>query len=159
MNIGVYEVVNKTDGKKYIGSSANLRVRLINQKSFLKTNHPFAISALRNQKIDINDFGFNVVSYTDTIEKAQELETFLLEEHDRSKLYNISLHSSGAKGVKRDPKTYSAGAKKQWADPEQRAKKMANMKGKRESVTCPWCATVGAGGNMRRYHIEKCKSK
>ena len=159
MNIGVYEVVNKTNGKKYIGSSGNLRQRLINQKSFLKTGHPFAITALKGQQINIDDFEFNVIAYTPTVEEAHELETLLLQEHKKEMLYNIALHSNGATGLKRDHKTYSEGAKKQWSDPEQRAKKMANMRGKRQSVTCPWCATVGAGGNMRRYHFEKCKSK
>jgi len=64
-----------------------------------------------------------------------------------------------SKGIKRDHNIYSAGAKKQWDDPEQRAKKMAGMRGKREIVTCPYCKKEGGGGNMRRYHFDKCKFK
>lgn len=63
-----------------------------------------------------------------------------------------------SRGVKRDHETYSAGAKKQWADPEHRQKRMQAMRGKREIVTCPHCLKVGGGGNMRRYHFDKCKS-
>jgi group I intron endonuclease len=68
-------------------------------------------------------------------------------------------YGASGKGRKRDHDTYSAGAKKQWNDPEQRAKKMAAMRGKREIVECPHCGKTGGGGNMRRYHFEKCKSK
>lgn len=43
--------------------------------------------------------------------------------------------------------------------PEQRAKKMQAMRGKREVVTCPHCGVQGGGGNMRRYHFDGCKQK
>ena len=63
------------------------------------------------------------------------------------------------RGIKRDHDAYSAGAKKQWADPEQRAKKMQAMRGKRKIVVCPHCQKQGGGGNMRRYHFDNCTSK
>lgn len=69
------------------------------------------------------------------------------------------IFGKNSRGVKRDHDTYSAGAKKQWADPEQRAKKMQAMRGKREVVTCPHCGVQGGGGNMRRYHFDGCKQK
>jgi len=32
-------------------------------------------------------------------------------------------------------------------------------KGVRAIVTCPHCEKQGGGGNMRRYHFDKCKAK
>ena len=52
---------------------------------------------------------------------------------------------------------YSAAAKVRWADPEDRKKRSEAMRGKREIVTCPHCGVKGGGGNMRRYHFDKCK--
>ena len=159
MTIGLYAVVNKNTGQTYIGSSKHVELRLIHQKSFLKTGHPCMIAALKGMPIDIDDFDFKIVAETKTIEEARELETAFLECFWGDWLYNKAVHANGSKGVKRDYDTYSAGAKKQWGDPKQRAKKIAAMKGKREIVECPHCGKTGGGGNMRRYHFEKCKSK
>lgn len=159
MTICVYSIVNKKTGKTYIGSSKNLEVRLINQKSFMKTGHKCMIAALKGQDIDINDFEFSIICKTETIEEAREIESSLLECFWGDWLYNKSPNANGSSGVKRDHDVYSAGAKKQWADPEQRKKKMIAMRGKREVVTCPHCGTSGGGGNMRRYHFDKCKNE
>lgn len=158
MSIGVYSITNKQTGQVYIGSSKNLKMRLINQRSFLKTGHPCAIAALKNQKINIDDFDFCILFETKTVEEAKEAEMALLHCFDADKLYNKSLHWNGSTGTKRDHDVYSIGAKKQWADPVQRAKKMQAMKGKRQVVTCPHCNVKGGGGNMRRYHFDKCKN-
>lgn len=61
-----------------------------------------------------------------------------------------------AKGIKRDGAPYVAGAAKRLADPEYRAKLSAACKGKRQVLKCPHCDLEGGGGNMRRYHFDKC---
>jgi group I intron endonuclease len=76
----------------------------------------------------------------------------------KTKEQRKEIFGKNSKGLKRDHDTYSAGAKKQWANPEQRAKKMEAMRGKREVVTCPHCGVEGGGGNMRRYHFDRCKN-
>lgn len=63
------------------------------------------------------------------------------------------------KGTKRDGAPYVAGAAKRLADPEYRAKLSAACKGKRQVLTCPHCGLEGGGGNMRRYHFDKCGAK
>lgn len=43
-----------------------------------------------------------------------------------------------------------------------KSRKQSGIKGKKRTinlVTCPHCGTSGGGGNMTRYHFEKCKSK
>jgi group I intron endonuclease len=64
-----------------------------------------------------------------------------------------------AKGTKRNGTPYVAGAAKRLSDPEYRAKLSAACKGKRQVLKCPHCAVEGGGGNMRRYHFDKCKAK
>ena len=152
MKSGVYAVVNKHTGQMYIGSSSNLKQRLINQKSFLKTGHRCAIAALKNQAIDISHFDFRVLLETKTVEEAREFETALLECFWDSGLYNKSPHANGSTGVKRNHDIYSAGAKKQWANPEQRAKKMLAMRGKRKIVVCPHCGVQGGGEGGDALH-------
>jgi hypothetical protein len=157
MTIGLYAVVNKRTGQTYVGSSKHVELRLIHQKSFLKTGHPCMIAALKGTPVDIEDFEFRILAETASIEEARELETAFLETFWGDWLYNKAPHANGSSGVKRDHTTYSEGAKKQWADPEQRAKKMEAMRGKRQLVTCPHCGKEGGGGNMRRYHFDRCK--
>ncbi len=158
MTIGLYAVINKFNGKAYIGSSNNVELRLINQKSFMKNGHPCMIAALKNTKADVNDFEFKMIAKTETIQEARELETAFLECFWGDWLYNKSPNADGSSGVKRNHETYSAGAKKQWADPKQREKRILAMRGKREIVVCPHCGKSGGGGNMRRYHFDRCKS-
>lgn len=65
----------------------------------------------------------------------------------------------GAKGIKRDPKPYIIGAQKRISNPEYSKKLSEACKGKRALITCPHCGVTGGGGNMRRYHMDKCKDK
>ncbi len=64
-----------------------------------------------------------------------------------------------AKGTKRDGAPYIGGAAKRLADPEFTTRLSAACKGKREVVECPHCGVTGGGGNMRRYHFDKCKER
>lgn len=63
------------------------------------------------------------------------------------------------KGTKRDGKAYVLGAAKRLADPDHTSRLSAACKGSRQVLKCPHCAVEGGGGNMRRYHFDKCKEK
>lgn len=64
-------------------------------------------------------------------------------------------------GIKKDPQKWANTSRKtaiaQWSDPLLREKTMLAMRGPRKQKTCPHCGLVGAGGNMSRYHFDKCK--
>lgn len=75
-----------------------------------------------------------------------------LTEEERKEKYGA------ARGLVRDPVPYVAGAAKRLADPEYTKRLSAACKGKRKIVECPHCGLQGGGGNMRRYHFDKCKS-
>lgn len=156
---GVYAIWNKKADKVYIGSSGNVNQRIINQRCNLKTRHPTMISSLKKVEYDFNDFSFEKLCELETRELAYELEEFLLQEIPETKLYNLASDRSGGKVKFRDRERYQAGAAKRNANPEYRAKLSASCKGKREVITCPHCGVSGGGGNMRRYHMDKCSKK
>ena len=45
--------------------------------------------------------------------------------------------------------------KKRWESEKESLSKA--MRGKRKIVECPHCGLKGGGGNMHRYHFDKCK--
>jgi hypothetical protein len=113
---------------------------------------------------DAKDFGlsvfeFRVLKETKTIEEAKELEESFLQLF-LDDLYNVTESAKGG-GPKQRQNTqpYVTGAAKRLLDPEYRGKLSEACKGKREVVQCPHCALQGGGGNMRRYHFDKCGSK
>lgn len=160
MTIGVYAVLNNVDKKMYIGSSSNVERRLIHHKSHIKCGHATLITSLRGLNLNINDFDFQIIAKTETIEDARNFETKLLKATYGSEwLYNIAPHADGASGLTRNPKNYKIGAKKRNSNPNYAKKLSAACKGKREIVTCPHCLISGGGGNMRRYHFNKCNKK
>jgi group I intron endonuclease len=63
------------------------------------------------------------------------------------------------KGTKRPSAPYVDGAKKRLSNPDYVKKLSEACKGKRKVVTCPHCGLSGGGGNMSRYHFEKCAKR
>jgi group I intron endonuclease len=63
------------------------------------------------------------------------------------------------KGTKRDPAPYIASAAKRIANPDFAKRLSEACKGQRQVVECPHCGLHGGGGNMRRYHFDKCAKK
>ena len=61
-----------------------------------------------------------------------------------------------AKGTTRASEPYILAAQKRLADPGYTKKLSEACKGKRKLVTCPKCGLEGGGGNMTRYHFDRC---
>jgi len=160
MTIGVYAVINKHNQKAYIGSSVNVERRLVHHRCYINTGlivhyQGYADDA---KKYGVDGFEFKLLKQTDTIEEAKELETAFLECFIDS-LYNKAPHANGATGIRRNRDVYVAGAAKRLQDPGYTKKLSDACKGKRALITCPHCNLTGGGGNMRRYHFDKCASK
>jgi group I intron endonuclease len=64
-----------------------------------------------------------------------------------------------AKGTKRASEPYILAAQKRLSMPGHIERLKQACKGKRKIVSCPHCGLSGGGGNMRRYHFDKCKKK
>ncbi len=160
MTIGLYAIVNKINGKAYIGSSKHIELRLRNHKCYINRGLFLHYQGYSEdaKRYGLDAFDFKVICTTDTIEEARSLETELLSLWVDD-LYNKAPNANGATGVRRDRQIYVQGAKKRLADPEYRAKLSEACKGKRTVVMCPHCGLEGGGGNMRRYHFDKCREK
>jgi group I intron endonuclease len=159
--IGVYAVLNTANNRAYVGSSSNLRKRLIAHKSAIKTGNCVHYQGYAEdaKKYGVSVFEFKVLKETETIEEAKELEESFLGLF-LDDLYNVTENAQGGGPKQRQNiQPYVTGAAKRLADPEYRKKLSTACKGKREIVTCPHCQIEGGGGNMRRYHFDNCKAK
>ncbi len=79
MNMGIYSITNKVNGKRYIGSSKNIQIRWRNHKKLLKRGAHFSkhLQASWN-KYGEESFIFEVICTVWDVEKLIEIEqTFL----------------------------------------------------------------------------------
>ena len=157
--IGVYAVINLFNRKAYVGSSTNIGKRLAQHRWSIKHKRFLNRQSYQEEAkvYGIDGFEFVVLAKTDTIEQARELETACLECFFGEGLYNKCPNADGGSGTKRDGAAYVIGAAKRVSNPNFAAKLSDACKGKRQMVTCPSCGLSGGGGNMRRYHFDKCK--
>ena len=159
--IGVYAVIHRATRKAYVGSSIDVKRRLAHHKSAINCGtflhyQAYAEDALR---YGVRAFDFVVLKETQTEAEARELETAFLEIF-LNDLYNVAPSALGGAGPTRtNVLPYIAGAAKRLANPDYRAKLSEACKGKRKIVQCPHCGLQGGGGNMRRYHFDKCGNK
>ena len=76
---GVYQVVNKNTNKRYIGSTRNVRERLIAHYNNIKCNkHP-------NISGNVDDFFFGVIEYTDAYKDLEKVYIIIINDES---LYN-----------------------------------------------------------------------
>lgn len=116
---GVYIIFNKQTRRRYVGSSNNLRVRVLNQISYLKKPHK---SFNRGLKEDFDKFGFENYGilwiYTKT---PRVLETDLLQQIPSHLLFNsikIGANTGSIKNFENHNKNRRELALKQWSRPE-----------------------------------------
>lgn len=91
--MGIYQIVNLTDGKKYIGSSNNLYNRKAKHFSALRNNNHYNYYLQRafNKHGEAN-FSFEVIEFVNTIEELLPREQYYIELYqvcDRDKGYNL----------------------------------------------------------------------
>ncbi len=159
--IGVYAVRNIVTNRSYVGSSIDVKRRLVHHKSAIKTGNFLHYQGYAEdaKKFGLDAFEFRVLAETESIEKAQEIEEAFLDLFIGD-LYNVTKSAKGGGPEKRhNTEAYVIGAKKRLSDPEYRNRLSIACQGKRQVVVCPHCSVEGGGGNMRRYHFDNCKVK
>jgi group I intron endonuclease len=79
------------------------------------------------------------------------------ERFTKEELLEIYGKGRGHKRTEESKKLISIALLSQWQDVKLRDKRKISMRGKRAIVECPHCKLQGGGGNMKRYHFNKCK--
>lgn len=93
----VYEIINKVNGKKYIGCTSNFNKRKTLHKSKLNNNihNNLHLQSAWN-KYGCNNFEFSIIEILNNKESMFELEEDLID-HFSEKFYN--LHKGGCGGI------------------------------------------------------------
>lgn len=110
MKSGVYQILNIVNGKRYIGSSSDVKRRLSGHLCELKSgNHTNRHLSASLKKYGVVSFVFEIIEYCD-IDKLIEREQFYIDKYDPSVLYNKRLKAdrntgqipwnTGTKGIK-----------------------------------------------------------
>lgn len=91
--MGIYQIINIIDGKRYIGSSNNLQKRRLEHFNKLKNNKHFNYY-LQNayNKYDLQNFKFEVLEFVESEDLLLSREQYYMELYhvcDRHKGYNL----------------------------------------------------------------------
>ena len=134
---GVYRITNTENGKRYYGSSKNLRQRWCEHKSDMrlgKHENP----GIREDAVTygMEAFEFEPLVYCPESE-MKELE---------ARFINKRIHSVRCYNRRDGNGSY---------DHTEEAK--AKLRKPQAKITCPHCGKVGGNSNMKRYHFDNCK--
>lgn len=134
---GIYKIINKIDGKYYVGSSKNIYKRWIKHKSLLRHNKHIN-DYLQNAWNKFGESNFEyVITEICTYDSLKTIEQKYLDiaNQEQDKSYNLNFESSGGDHSKysiekirigrinfyknpRNRKITSEISKKQWSNPE-----------------------------------------
>ena len=181
----IYRIVNQTNGKVYIGyTSKSLKTRMNEHRSGSNKRNTKLYAAIRkygwdNFKIDI------IYQSLDGQHCLKTMETHFIKEYDSfNSGYNLTEGGDGMLGniVSQETRLKQSLVKKGIPShrkgktlPDETRQKMSKghigIKASDEHkknisrglknqirIECPHCRKVGAIGNMKRYHFNKCKS-
>lgn len=91
MNEGIYQITNKINGKKYIGSSINVFKRWKQHVADLHYGlHHSHLLQKDWDKYGLNDFTFEILEYVENKNDLLTIEQMWLDGEDINDLYNVS---------------------------------------------------------------------
>ena len=166
-NCGVYRIVNTENGKRYYGSSKNLRKRWCDHKSEMRLGTHGNPGIKEDAAIHGEAaFEFEVLCYCKP-EERKRFEGVLIDQNLGEGCYNRADGNGSYEQTEEHKRKRSEALKgrKTWnkgkaMSEDQKAKISAANKGKTQpKVTCPRCDKTGAGNVMKRWHFENCKHK
>jgi group I intron endonuclease len=155
MNTGIYQIVCKTTGKRYIGSTSKLgfEARWGKHKIALRngqgTNPKFQAAW---NKYGENDFVFLVLDYLPP-DQCLQAEQMYFDTVPHHTLLNVSFNALGGNNGANKGMKYPSNP---WAGAT--SVKSSNHVNNRQ-VECPHCFKSGQQRNMIRWHFDNCKDK
>lgn len=98
--IGIYAIINKVNGKRYIGLSRNIEYRFYKHKVKLRGNiHPNKHLQSAWNQYNENNFEFVVLETTGEVDKLSDLEKFYIAQYDSyNNGYNKTVGGEEAEG-------------------------------------------------------------
>lgn len=113
MNTGIYQIINKINGKRYIGSAVNLKKRKNQHFSYLKLNkHSNKYIQNSYNKYEKENLKFEILLYCDK-ENLIFYEQRAIDVYDfRKELYNLSPTAGSQLGFKHSEKSKNSMSKK-----------------------------------------------
>lgn len=131
---GIYSITNTISGRKYVGSSVNIKQRWVtHRRSLINGRHENSRLQAAFKKYGIEAFVFAVIEVVPDLSTMLEREQYWLDELAVAKHgYNISPTAGNRTGVKMSDESrakMSSKAKGRIITPEHRAKLSAAMKG------------------------------
>jgi len=162
---GVYRIVNTENGKRYYGSSKELRIRWSNHKSMMRLGTHKNPGIREDAAIyGVEAYKFEVLCYCKP-EDRKRLEGAVIDQNYGKDCYNDTngdgTPSEEHKANMRKPKSeetkaqISATLKGKPKSEEHKA----NMRKPKAKATCPHCGQAGGANGMKRFHFENCKHK
>lgn len=141
MKSGIYQIINKANGKSYIGQSVNVEERMNEHlRELIKGTHGNKHLQSAFNKYGQESFSFSVLEKC-PIKKLSEREIFWIS-HTQSYVrgYNMTTGGEGTRGFSPSKETrakYSANSKKRWAEPNERKKLLKGLQKAIEAECVP----------------------
>ncbi|MFH1183921.1 MAG: NUMOD3 domain-containing DNA-binding protein [Chloroflexota bacterium] len=157
---GVYQILNRINGKRYVGSAVNLRKRWGSHRSFLRHgNHPNPYLQNAWNLYGSKAFAFGVLEYVPDLERLLEREQHYMDALHPE--YNIAPIAGSAFGIKRSEETKQKMSKAQKArvriiSAETAARMSAAQKGHEVSEETRQKMSAAQKGKV---HTEEAKRK
>lgn len=133
MKSGIYKIVNKNNGRLYIGSAKNVQVRCGLHRSALRGGrHPNRYLQAAWAKYGEASFAFEQIEQC-PVGCLLQREQFWIDEHGFDELYNLRPQAASQLGIKWSPETLAkmkAAAQRRAQSPEWRKKISEAQKGR-----------------------------
>ena len=103
---GIYKITNNINNKCYIGSSVNIKRRIITHKYFLKKGTHHCEHLQRAWlKYGCENFKFEIIEIVDDVLELEEIEQKYIDNVNREMLYNGCLKAGNKSGFKHSDDT------------------------------------------------------
>jgi group I intron endonuclease len=155
---GVYRIVNTENGKRYYGSSNNLRKRWNNHKSDMRKGEHENPGIREDAAIyGVEALEFEALVYCMESE-MEDLEARFINKRIHSvRCYNRRDGDGSYEFSEEHKAKISENSARYWEGKTRSEETKAKLRKPKPKTTCPHCGLTGGANAMKRYHFANCK--